>query len=75
MQNLDDANAMLASASALFRNKAAWLAHHERAAILKKLAGLVEAEAEQFALLIAQEGGKPIMDARVEVHVRLMAFY
>ncbi len=67
MQNLDDANAMLASANALFRNKTAWLAHHERAAILKKLAGLVEAEGEQFALLIAQEGGKPIMDARVEV--------
>ena len=67
MQNLDDANAMLASANALFRNKTAWLAHHERAAILKKLASLVEDEGEQFALLIAQEGGKPIMDARVEV--------
>jgi len=67
MHNMDDANAMLIKASALYKNKDGWLAHHERAAILKKLANLVEAEAEQFALLIAQEGGKPIMDARVEV--------
>lgn len=67
MHDLDDANAMLAAASALFKNRTAWLAHHERAAILKKLAQLVEAEAEQFAMLIAKEGGKPINDARVEV--------
>ncbi|MEO1947165.1 MAG: aldehyde dehydrogenase family protein, partial [Methylophilaceae bacterium] len=67
MQSMDDANAMLASATALFKNKAGWLAHHERVGILKNLAGLVESEAEQFALLIAQEGGKPITDARVEV--------
>lgn len=67
MHDLDDANAMLAAASALFKNRQAWLAHHERATILKKLALLVEAEAEQFAMLIAKEGGKPINDARVEV--------
>lgn len=67
MHELDDANAMLAAASALFKNRQAWLAHHERATILKKLALLVEAEAEQFAMLIAKEGGKPINDARVEV--------
>ncbi len=65
--NLDDAHTMLATASALFKNKNGWLAHHERASILKKLASLVEAEAEDFAVLIAKEGGKPLMDARVEV--------
>lgn len=67
MHNLDDANAMLQAASKLFKNRAAWLAYHQRAAILKKLASLVAAEAEQFAMLIAKEGGKPIIDARVEV--------
>ena len=65
--NLDDASAMLKEAAALFKNRDAGLEHHERTAILKKLAGLVEAEAEQFAMLIAKEGGKPIVDARVEV--------
>lgn len=67
MRSLDEANTMLDTASALFNNKAGWLEHHERIAILKKLASLVEAEAEQFAMLIAKEGGKPIRDARVEV--------
>lgn len=67
MHDLDDANTMLKAASALFKNREAWLAHHERTVILKKLASLVEAEAEQFAMLIAKEGGKPIIDARIEV--------
>jgi acyl-CoA reductase-like NAD-dependent aldehyde dehydrogenase len=67
MHNLDDANNMLKTASALFKHREGWLAHHERAAILKKLALLVEAEVAQFAMLIAQEGGKPITDARIEV--------
>jgi acyl-CoA reductase-like NAD-dependent aldehyde dehydrogenase len=67
LQTLDDANNMLKTASALFKDKDSWLEHHERTAILKKLANLVEAEAEQFAILIAKEGGKPIIDARVEV--------
>lgn len=67
MQTQEDAEQMLNTASALFKNKEGWLEHHERTAILKKLASLVEAEAEQFAMLIAKEGGKPIIDARVEV--------
>lgn len=67
MHQLDEANNMLETAANLHKNKAAWLAHHQRSTILKKLANLVEAESEDFAMLIAQEGGKPILDARVEV--------
>ena len=67
MQNADDAEAMLAKALACYRNRDGWLEHHERIAILEKLALLIDAEADDFALLIAQEGGKPLMDARVEV--------
>ncbi|MEZ5524238.1 MAG: aldehyde dehydrogenase family protein [Pseudomonadales bacterium] len=63
----EDAERMLETASALNKNRDGWLAHHERTAILKKLAERVEAEAESFAMLIAKEGGKPLMDARVEV--------
>ncbi|SFV85034.1 aldehyde dehydrogenase [hydrothermal vent metagenome] len=43
------------------------LPEKQRIAILNKLADLVEAEHEDFAQLIANEGGKPIRDARVEV--------
>jgi acyl-CoA reductase-like NAD-dependent aldehyde dehydrogenase len=63
----DDAEAMLEKALACYENRAGWLEHHERGAILEKLGALVDAEAEEFALLIAQEGGKPLADARVEV--------
>ena len=40
---------------------------YERINILRKLADLVANEHEQFSKLIANEGGKPIRDARVEV--------
>ena len=67
MRNSSDARDMLDKAAALFKNRDGWFEHHERSAILKKLAGLVEAEAEEFAILIAKEGGKPLTDARIEV--------
>ncbi|MFB3141169.1 MAG: aldehyde dehydrogenase family protein, partial [Acidobacteriota bacterium] len=67
MQGADDAEAMLEKAVACYRNRDGWLEHHERIAILEKLAISIDAEADDFALLIAQEGGKPLTDARVEV--------
>jgi acyl-CoA reductase-like NAD-dependent aldehyde dehydrogenase len=67
MQSISDAQEMLNKAATLFKNRDAWLKPHERTAILKKLADLVEDEAEQFAILIAKEGGKPLSDARIEV--------
>src|SRR4051794_33805435 len=39
----------------------------QRLQVLRRLARLVEREAEAFALLIAREGGKPLADAKVEV--------
>jgi len=67
LSNADAAEQMLEKAHGLYRARDGWLEHHERIAILKRLAGLVEAEADTFAMLIAKEGGKPLMDARVEV--------
>lgn len=67
MHSAQDAAQMLARARAAYANKSNWLAHHERVAILNTLAALVADEAEDFAMLIAREGGKPLMDARVEV--------
>ncbi len=42
------------------------LAKHQRIAILESLAQRLSMNLEDFARLIAQEGGKPIRDARVE---------
>jgi acyl-CoA reductase-like NAD-dependent aldehyde dehydrogenase len=39
---------------------------HERSAILKRLAELLSDRHEELSLLIAREGGKPLMDAKVE---------
>ena len=40
---------------------------YERGAILRRLAALVTDHHEDLAMLIAREGGKPLVDARIEV--------
>lgn len=61
------ADAMLARADDLHRNHQDTLPAWRRIEILRTLIGLMEKETEDFALLIAHEGGKPLTDARVEV--------
>ncbi|RUA05346.1 MAG: aldehyde dehydrogenase [Gammaproteobacteria bacterium] len=65
MHNAEQVTAMLATASALDKNGC--LPTYKRIQILQKLADLIKNEEEYFARLIANEGGKPIKDARVEV--------
>jgi acyl-CoA reductase-like NAD-dependent aldehyde dehydrogenase len=57
----------LATAHALYRDRDAWLPPAKRIAILKKAASVMEARAEELALEAAREGGKPLVDSRVEV--------
>lgn len=61
-----DIDHMLERATALYQNRTAWLPAHKRIEILRRLARLVERDFEIFALLIAREGGKPLIDARIE---------
>jgi acyl-CoA reductase-like NAD-dependent aldehyde dehydrogenase len=65
MHNATQVDAMLATAKTLHKNGC--LPMYERINILQKLAKLLNAKHEEFAMLIANEGGKPIRDARVEV--------
>jgi acyl-CoA reductase-like NAD-dependent aldehyde dehydrogenase len=58
---------VLARQHALFADRSAHLPHHERAAILRRAARLAEDRAEDLAMQVAREGGKPLADARVEV--------
>ncbi len=65
----DDAAALeakLQAAEKAFRDRDAWLKPHERMAILRKLAGLLDEKREHFARQIAREGGKPLTDAIIE---------
>lgn len=65
----DDAAALeakLQAAEKVFRDRDGWLKPHERMAILRRLAGLLDGKREHFARQIAREGGKPLTDAIVE---------
>ena len=65
MHDAKQVDNMLATAQLLHKQGA--LRVYERVNILRKLADLVANEHEQFSRLVANEGGKPIRDARVEV--------
>jgi acyl-CoA reductase-like NAD-dependent aldehyde dehydrogenase len=68
--DVDDATSVhrkLASADQVFKDRSDRLPASERIEILRRLALLVQRDSDQFALLIAREGGKPLTDARVEV--------
>lgn len=65
MHNTTDVEIMLDTAKLLHHQGC--LQVSKRIDVLQKLAKLVDAEHEEFSRLIANEGGKPIRDARVEV--------
>jgi acyl-CoA reductase-like NAD-dependent aldehyde dehydrogenase len=56
----------LATAHARFRDRDRWLPLHERVAILQRLVDLMAEQEEDLARLAALEGGKPLVDSRVE---------
>jgi acyl-CoA reductase-like NAD-dependent aldehyde dehydrogenase len=59
--------AALASAYALYRNRDAWLPKARRIEILRNAARIISGRAEELALQAAREGGKPLIDSRVEI--------
>ena len=63
----DKIDAYLTEAQRLYRHQAEWLSSPERTKILKKTAALMTQRSAELAHLIADEGGKPLIDARVEV--------
>jgi len=65
----DDAAALerkLQAAGRVFADRDGWLAPHQRIAVLRRLAALMEGRRDHLALQIAREGGKPLPDAIVE---------
>lgn len=57
----------LAAAHAIYEDRSRWLTKEARIQILGRLAELLEADVENAARLAASEGGKPLLDSRVEV--------
>lgn len=60
--------AKLQSAQRAFQDRGGWMKPHQRVAILRRLAGLMEGRRDHFAMQIAREGGKPLPDAIVETN-------
>jgi len=59
--------AKLERAYQLFQDPAKQLPKYERIQILERVAEKIQADAERYAQEAAREGGKPILDSRVEI--------
>ena len=57
----------LETAYALYRDRDAWLPPSKRIEILEKAAQIMRSRAEELAVEAAREGGKPLVDSRIEV--------
>lgn len=57
----------LRAADDLFRDRDRWLAPWRRVEILERACDIMRERAEELALEAAREGGKPLIDSRVEV--------
>jgi acyl-CoA reductase-like NAD-dependent aldehyde dehydrogenase len=51
----------------LFNDPSKWLPAYQRIAILEKVVEIMSGQIEDLTLLAAKEGGKPLVDSRVEV--------
>jgi acyl-CoA reductase-like NAD-dependent aldehyde dehydrogenase len=67
-EGADALEAKLELAARSLRDRDQWLKPHERIEVLYRLASLMEPLREKFSRLIAQEGGKPLVDAGVEAN-------
>jgi acyl-CoA reductase-like NAD-dependent aldehyde dehydrogenase len=67
-EGADALEAKLELAARSLRDRDQWLKPHERIEVLYRLASLMEPLRERFSRLIAQEGGKPLVDAGVEAN-------
>jgi acyl-CoA reductase-like NAD-dependent aldehyde dehydrogenase len=63
----DDVDQALTTAHALFRDRSQWLSTVERINILEKAVAMMKDQADTLAAGAAEEGGKPLLDSKVEM--------
>lgn len=63
----NDINQALTTAHALYRDRSKWLPATERIAILERAIAIMAQQHEELAMGAAEEGGKPLIDSRVEM--------
>ncbi len=57
----------LQTAYSLFLDQSKWIPAHERIAILHRVATIMETQIDELTKTAAQEGGKPLVDSKIEV--------
>jgi len=57
----------LTAATSLYKNRDGWLPAEQRIQILGKSISLMEERKEELAIEAAREGGKPLIDSKVEI--------
>lgn len=67
MSGAADVEDALATAYALGRDRSRWLPVYERIALLEKTVDLLQGKKELLARQASEEGGKPLIDSRVEI--------
>ncbi len=67
LANAQQVEQALATAYATFRDKSKWLSVDQRCEILERVLHVMSEQFEDLAVGAASEGGKPLIDSRVEV--------
>ncbi|WP_299593109.1 aldehyde dehydrogenase family protein [uncultured Tateyamaria sp.] len=67
LRSWDQIDGYLTAAAQLHANRKNWLPAHKRIEVLGNAAKIMEGRFDELAFLIANEGGKPLVDARIEV--------
>jgi len=65
--NETDIEVALSNAANVFAKRSNWLSAAERIAILEKAVAIMTSRSEELAVASALEGGKPLIDSRVEM--------
>jgi len=65
--NADNIEQALSNAHSLYSDRTTWLPTSERIAILERAIALMEPQFEELASNSANEGGKPLLDSKVEM--------
>src|SRR5260370_26333530 len=64
--DLDALEHKLNTAHRVFQNRSGWLKPYQRLEVLRRLGDLMRNQRDHFSHLIAEAGGKPLTDARIE---------
>ncbi len=65
--NSSGVNQAISIAYTIFQDRQLWLSESHRIEILQRTAGIMQSRADDLAAEAAREGGKPLIDSRVEV--------